>query len=112
MRESHNFELDHLKRRRRKNILTFYGVSGLVLLWHLLLIMLTLENGQYVAITAYKLDFEIVFCILVYCVSMISLHIESSDSMILTFVCMFEMFRCSLCSLKIHCQRQCSFLAV
>jgi len=32
--------------------------------------------------------------------------------MILTFVRMFEIFCCSLCSLKIHCQRQCSFLAV
>ena len=30
MRESNNFRLDHLK-RRRKNILTIYGVSGLVL---------------------------------------------------------------------------------
>jgi len=51
-----------------------------------LLVKKTLEDEQYVFIKAYKLTvFEILinfFCIAIYCVSALSLHIESTDSMI------------------------------
>ena len=74
---------------RKKNNLPVLRVIGLVLLrWvfvtlGVLLDMKTLEDDWYVVIRAYKCTVsERFFCISIYCVSVVSLHTESTDSMI------------------------------
>ena len=75
---------------RKKNILAICRLSGLVLLQcffasvGIFFIMKTLKDEPYVVIKAYKFTaFEIlrVFsCIIIYCVSALSLRIQSTDS--------------------------------
>ena len=49
--------------------------------------MKTLEDDWYVVIKAYKCTVSEIFCIDMYCVYVVSLHIESTDSMIIFSSC-------------------------
>ena len=52
--------------------------------------MITLEDERYVVIKAYKCTVSEIwrdfFCISIYCVYVVSLHIESTDSMIVDII--------------------------
>ena len=60
----------------------------------MLFVMKTLEDERQGVITAYKLrscfgDFEKFVCMYMYCMSVLSLHIESTDSMIVPTMCTY-----------------------
>jgi len=89
MKESRNFELDHLKKKKRKKAerttLATWQLSGLVLSrcsfapLDMLFAMKILKDECYIAIKAYKftiseiLDFFLDILSLVYCMSALSL---------------------------------------
>ena len=82
----HSFEKK--KKERKKNILVVWRLSGLVLLWCLftplgmLFLMKALEDEWYIAVKAYSLPFLRVWeimCIIIYCVSALSLCIKSTE---------------------------------
>ena len=91
MRQSCNFELAHLNKKKEEHF-GCLATSGLVLLRHffaplgMLFLMKTLEDEWYIVIKAYNFTiYEILrnlFCVLIYCMSTLSLHMESTDSMI------------------------------
>ena len=95
VQESYNFELARLKKKKKKkkketkNILAVWQLSGVVLLQgffaplYMLLVKKTLENEWYIVIKAYKFTISKIlrdFCIIIYRMSELSLHIESTDS--------------------------------
>ena len=77
---------------RKKNNLPILRVPGVVLsrrvfaTRRVLLVMTTLEDERYVVIKAYKCTVSEIwrdfFCISIYCVYVVSLHTESTDSVI------------------------------
>jgi len=81
-----------------KNILAIWQLSGLVLSWcffHATRHVLgheALKNGWYIVIKACKFTISRLFCIIIYCVSVLFLYIESTDSIILIFftTCSYE----------------------
>ena len=80
------------KKERKKNNLPVLRVPGVVLsrrvfaMRGVLLVMKTLEDERYVVIKAYKCTVSEIwrdfFCIGMYCVYVVSLHIDSTESMI------------------------------
>ena len=84
MKESCSFELAHLKKkkekkRKKENILAASGSALHFVPVGMLFVTKTLEDEQYVVIKAYKFT---VFERFIYCVSTLSQHTESTNSII------------------------------
>ena len=77
MRGSHSIELARLKKKKKLVCFasswfgTFAMFSNAAVS---LLVIKTLENERYVVIKAYKLTVFEIFCIVIYCMSALSLH--------------------------------------